>query len=101
MQEEAFTESYITDEVYKDIMEAGNVDRTHSKTGIDFILGHISFIYGLVFPKSVELVKEQGYIWQLLDFKSLNTDTSTKLALIKDKITNDLEHVIWQKSINV
>ncbi len=96
LPDEAFTESFITDEVYNDIMACSNVDRTHSKTGIDFILGHISFIYGLVFPKSVELVKEQGYIWQLLDFKSANIDTSRKLEVIKNKIIYDLEHVTWQ-----
>ncbi len=100
LPENAFTESYITDEVYKDIMSSRNVDRRHSKTGIDFILGHISFLYGLVFPKSVELVKKQGYIFQLLNFKSSNPDTSHKLTLINDKIRNDLAHVTWQKSIN-
>lgn len=99
LPEEAFTESAITDEVYADIMGAGNVDRAHSKTGIDFILGHISFIYGLVFPKSVEIVKEQGYIWQLLDFKSVNPDTSKKLDLIKEKITYDLDNYSCDKSL--
>ncbi len=90
LPEEAFTESFITDEVFNDIMASGNVNREHSKTGVDFVLGHIAFIYGLVFPRSLQLVKEQGYIWKLLDFKSNNPDTVKKLGIIKAKIEQDL-----------
>ena len=91
LPEDAFTESFITDEVYEDIMESGNIDRTHSKTGIDYILGHISFVYGLVFPESIRQVKNQGYIYSLLGFRSNNPDTAGKMQLIRKKINKYLE----------
>lgn len=94
LPEEAFTESFITNEVYEDIMASSNVDRSHSKTGVDFVLGHIAFIYGLVYPISFKLVNEQGYIWKLLDFKSNNPDTIDKLAIIREKIELDLKNSI-------
>ncbi|WP_022762005.1 MULTISPECIES: HD domain-containing protein [unclassified Butyrivibrio] len=91
LPEKAFTDSYITDEVYEDIMGSGNIDRTYSKTGIDYILGHISFVYGLVFPESIRQVKSQGYIYRLLGFKSNNPDTVKKMQFIREKIINYLE----------
>ncbi len=76
LPEEEFRTSSITPEVYEDIMGSGNVDRKHSRTGIDFILGHISFVYGLVYPESFKLVQKQGYLAQLLNFQSVNPDTA-------------------------
>ena len=86
LPEEAFRTSSVTPAVYEDIMNERNVDRTNSTTGIDFILGHISFVYGLVWPESLRMVREQGFLEQLLSFQSDNPDTRQKMDLIREKI---------------
>jgi hypothetical protein len=86
LPEEAFRESEITPEVYGDMMAARNVDRRYSKTGIDFLLGHIAFVYGLVFEESFRMVKEQGYLDQMLAFQSRNPETARKMGPIRRKI---------------
>jgi putative nucleotidyltransferase with HDIG domain len=83
---EAFTDSQITEAVYEDIMSGRNVDRRNSSTGIDYILGHIGFVYGLVFPESLRMVEEQGYLDELLSFRSRQPETARKMGLIRRKI---------------
>ena len=83
---EAFTDSQITEAVYEDIMSGRNVDRRNSSTGIDYILGHIGFVYGLVFPESFRMVEEQGYLDELLSFRSRQPETARKMGLIRRKV---------------
>jgi putative nucleotidyltransferase with HDIG domain len=91
LPEEEFENSFITDEIYQSLLSGSSVDRTYSKTGIDFILGHIAFVYGLVWPESLKIVEEQGYLLQLLSFQSSNPDTRAKMKIIRKKILDYLK----------
>ena len=91
LSEEKFAYSSITDAVFEDIISGRSVDRRNSRTGIDFILGHIAFVYGLNFEESVREVKRQGYLQKLLDFKSENPDTAEKMRQISVKINKYLK----------
>lgn len=84
LPEEEFETSAITPEVYEDICSCRSVNRQNSKTGIDFILGHISFVFGLVYPESFRQVKKQGYLKELMDFQSRNPDTAKKMEHIRE-----------------
>ncbi len=84
---EEFLTSSITDEVYQSVLEHRMIDRKYSKTGVDFILGHIAFVFGLNFPESRKIIKEQGFLDKLLDFKSENEETREKLEIVK-KVVN-------------
>lgn len=37
------------------------------RTPADFIVGHVCFAYGMVYPESLRMADEQGYLWQLLE----------------------------------
>lgn len=87
LPEEAFENSAITPAVYEDICAHRTVNRKNSRTGIDFILGHISFVFGLVYPESLRQVKKQGYLKKLMDFRSKNPDTIEKMKHI-DRIVD-------------
>lgn len=45
---------------------------TRKKVPIDNLAGHIALVFELEFPQSYEIVKEQGYLDQLLAFQSPN-----------------------------
>jgi len=88
---EAFRDSAISPEVMEDVRAHRNVLRTHSKTGIDFILGHISFVFGLVYKESFRQVKAQGYLAQLLAFRSDNPQTVKDLEEVRRIVEDYME----------
>ena len=83
---EEFVQTEISDEVYREVLEGKNVDRTKSKTGIDYLIGHIAFVFGLVYRESFRQVKEQGYLNQLLNFPVEGEETKEKMREIRDYI---------------
>lgn len=94
----AFQQSSISEPVMKDLMQHRTVDRTHRQTAMDAIAGHISFIFGLVYPKSVQIVMEQGYLRQLLDFPSENPKTKEQLHQIDQEIDQYVKEKIKERA---
>lgn len=84
--EEEFRTSAISDDVFADIMSGQNVNREHSKTAVDFLVGHIAFVFGLVYPESLRIVREQGYLARILSFESENEQTADRLRQIREKV---------------
>ena len=83
---EAFLTSEISDKVFEDLMACRDVNRQNSRTGIDFLLGHIAFVFGLVYPESFRIVKEQGYLDQMLRFESRNEATRERMEQVRRKV---------------
>ena len=86
LPEEAFLYSEISDPVFEDMLHHRDVNRKNSKTGIDFLMGHIAFVFGLVYPVSFEIVKEKGYLDQMLSFESRNEKTLMKMDIIREEV---------------
>ena len=83
---EAFLTSEISDKVFEDLMACRDVNRQNSRTGIDFLMGHIAFAFGLVYPESFRIVKEQGYLDQMLSFESRNEATRKRMEQVRRKV---------------
>lgn len=54
------------------------------ETAIDHLVGHISLAYELEFPVSLRIVVEQGYMQQMMNFKSDNPDTRAQFEHIRE-----------------
>lgn len=78
--------SSVSPEVKEAAMEEHAVLRALKKTPADNLIGHISLAFELVFPESREMVKEQGYLEQMLSFPSENEDTKAFLDVLKAKL---------------
>lgn len=65
--------------------------RSLKRTPVDYIAGHVSLIYELVFPESVRLVKVQGYWEKLIGFPSENPKTVRQLADLRKEMARFLE----------
>ena len=89
-----FRASTISQDVFEDIISEHNVDRNHSKTPADYIIGHIGFVYGLVYRQSFIEVRQQGYLDEMLDFKSDVEDTREKFKMIKETINKYIDRHI-------
>ena len=86
LPEEAFLTSGISDPVYEDMLAHRDVNRANSRTGIDFLMGHIAFVFGLVYPISFRIVEEQGYLEQMLAFESRNERTRERMNRIRKEV---------------
>ena len=98
VQEDIFLESEITDEVYEAILQRRNLLRNMMKTPADLMLGHVSFVFGLVYPVSMRLMKEQGYLETVLQFPSRNKRTRQRFAEIRKVVHEYMEERIRNES---
>ena len=60
--------------------------RSLKKTPVDNVAGHISLVFELVFPISVRLVREQGYLDGLLQFESDCPKTREQFACMRERV---------------
>lgn len=74
----------VTKEVMESFAQKKAILRALKKTPVDHVVGHISLVFELVYPRSVEIVKEQGYLEKLLNFESLNPKTMEQFKQLKN-----------------
>lgn len=67
--EEEIKQSAVTKEVMECYYNHQAIRHSLKKTPLDHLVGHISLAFELVFPISYAIVKEQGYLNQLLSFQ--------------------------------
>lgn len=68
--------------------------RALKRTPVDNVVGHASLVYELVYPESLREVSRQGYLWQLLDFKTENPDTARAFAAVRNHLRAWLEEAV-------
>lgn len=73
---EDFRRSIVSPNVKKAFMERRCVNRAEKSTAIDNLVGHICLVFELVYPKSLELVQKQGYLYKLMSFQSEHPETA-------------------------
>ncbi len=83
---EDFISSRVSDDVKKAFREHSCAKRHTDATAIDYMIGHVCFIFELVFDKSIEIAHSQGYIYKILDFQSENEDTIEWFEYMKNEI---------------
>ena len=98
VQEDIFLDSEITEEVYEALLHRQNLFRNMMKTPADLMLGHVSFVFGLVYPVSVRLMKEQGYLETVLQFPSRNERTRQRFGEIRKVVHDYMEERIQENS---
>ncbi|HIW81238.1 MAG TPA: HD domain-containing protein [Candidatus Acetatifactor stercoripullorum] len=76
----------VSPQVMESFFEGHAVLRSLKKTAVDHVVGHISLVFELVYPKSIEIVKKQGYLEKLLHFPSKNPVTRQQFAQIREKM---------------
>lgn len=79
----------VTREVMESFFQGKAVLRSLKKTAVDNVVGHISLVYELVYPRSREIAREQGYLDRLMAFQSENPVTAKQFAQIREKIDGE------------
>ena len=86
--------SAITPEVMQAFYEHHAVLRKLKKCPADYIVAHGSLTFELVYPESLRIAKEQGYLKQMMSFQSENPDT----AEIFEDLRKDLNGYMEERS---
>lgn len=86
--------SAITPEVMQAFYEHHAVLRKLKKCPADYIVAHGSLTFELVYPESLRIAKEQGYLKQMMSFQSENPDT----AEIFENLRKDLNGYLEERS---
>lgn len=81
----------ISEEVLKSFYEHHAVLRSLKKTSVDHVAGHCSLVFELVFPESFRIVREQDFIWKLLDYRTDNPVTRRQFAGMKEEMERFLQ----------
>ncbi|MDE6616477.1 MAG: HD domain-containing protein [Lachnospiraceae bacterium] len=90
INKEEISTTEVTGSVMQALREKHAVLRSLKKTPADYIAAYIALAFELVFPESFYILKEQGYLDNLLDFKTDNQDTKQQFQEIRKIIE---EHI--------
>lgn len=77
-------QSQVTPTVMAAFFERHAVLRSLKKTPVDNIVGHSALVFELVYPESIKIVKEQGYLKKVLDFQSDNPVTREQFHRLRE-----------------
>lgn len=76
----------VTEEVKRGFRDKRAILHSALRTPVDILVSHISMLHELEYPISIEIVREQGYLAKLLDFKSDNPDTQEWFEYMKESM---------------
>lgn len=83
--------SAIAPEVMQAFYEHHAVLRKLKKCPADYIVAHGSLTFELVYPESLRIAKEQGYLNQMMSFQSENPDTAEMFEDLRKDLNGYLE----------
>lgn len=81
----------VTEKVMDSFMEMHATKRDLKMAPVDHVVGHISLAFELVFPKSRQLIKQQGYLDQIMNFESNCEKTGKQFEQIRNCMGKFLE----------
>ena len=91
------TEELKNSQVSPDVMAAFDerhaVLRSCKKTAVDHVAGHIALTFELVYPISLQIAKERGYLDKMMAFESDNEITGKQFEEIRAKLNEYVESV--------
>lgn len=76
----------LTKEALDCFEEERAVLKSLKRTAVDNVLGHISLAYELIYPVSLQLVMEQGYLDKMMHFQSDNPVTMKQFEKVRERM---------------
>lgn len=88
---EELKNSEVTAEVLASFDKEETILKSIRKNAVDSLVGHISLVFELVFPVSLSIVQEQGYLQKMMEFQSKNERTKQQFMHIRKKMQDFLQ----------
>lgn len=83
---EALRISAVSDAVRDCFRNRTTVLRSLKQTPTDYIVAHLCLVFELVYPVSLTIVREQGYVDRMLAFETENEDTRAWFKYMRERI---------------
>ncbi|WP_026514670.1 HD domain-containing protein [Butyrivibrio sp. LB2008] len=78
--------SGVSEKVMEQVRERHAINRDIMNSPAEHLIGHIALTFELVYEKSREIAKEQGYLYNMFDFPTRNESTKKALTEIRSLI---------------
>lgn len=73
-----------TDEVLSDFVKEKTTNRANMRTVVDHVVNQLAFAFELVYPVSLRIMTEQGYLDKLMQFESDNPVTQRQMQIVRE-----------------
>ena len=99
VSERDFKNSEFSKDIFESFFNDKVVLKQLKKNAVDGLACHLSLVYELVYPASVEIAVEQGYVEKMMNFKSENTKANEQLKKMSDKLRDYIKQRIERQNI--
>ena len=99
VSEDELFSSGVSEKVMEQVEMHVAVNRDVMNSPAEHLIGHIALAFELVYPKSWELAKEQGYLNKMYEFPSNNPETLRAVAKTRRELEKFYETRIYSTSI--
>lgn len=86
VSEEDFINAEFSDGVFESFFNEKTVFKQLKKNAVDGLACHLSLIYDINYPISLKIALEQGFVEEMMNFKSNNPKTNEQLKLMSAKL---------------
>ncbi len=93
VSEAQMQESPVSQEALEGFYQHRTLQREQRRYPADFVIGHCCFIFELVYPRSLELALEQGYIFTMLEHPFTNKMTADQFKAMKTHLLTWLSEI--------
>lgn len=93
---EALQNARVSEDVKNAFRERRCAKRHDKTTAVDYLVGHVCLTFELVYPRSLQLMFEQGYLFRLMEFRSLNEETNAWFQYMRTEMKKLQQEVTRQ-----
>lgn len=99
VSEKDFKNSEFSKDIFESFFNERVVLKQLKKNAVDGLACHLSLVYELVYPASVEIAVSQGYVEKMMNFKSENARAMEQLQLMSQKLKEYIKQRLEKQNI--
>ena len=99
VSEEDFKNSEFSDAIFESFFNEKVVFKQLKKNAVDGLACHLSLVYELIYPASVKIAVEQGYVEKMMSFESENAKANEQLAKMSEKLKSYIKERLERQNI--
>lgn len=99
VSEEEFKNSEFSEAIFESFFNEKVVFKQLKKNAVDGLACHLSLVYELIYPASVKIAVEQGYVEQMMNFESENAKANEQLKQMSAKLKDYIKQRLENKNI--
>lgn len=99
VSEADFKNSEFSKDIFESFFDEKTVLKQLKKKAVDGLACHLSLVYELVYPASVKIAVEQGFVEKMMNFKSENAKANEQLKQMSEKLREYIKQRIEKQNI--